>query len=721
MTLQETLSHHLRHSRESMRALSLRAGLGEKAVADILAGKSRRPAVEVLAALSDAIGQDLVAIPLAPQGTYSDLLAQLEADPPKEWSRDRRADVTGKIRWLIKKQGWDPRTRIVSRREVVDLLEKATGAELGLSVGSKATYKSLILAGLDAYKPRGRKRDISDVPGSGRDLYRAAKDKALGFPADMIFAAGPFLLYACDQGIPLGQITTETLRLYFEYRMASGTKTETKEKKHTKRVAAFLTRVASEPALTRFGVRPVAHPFADGRDKYQVPDHLLASVLKEFDEKVAPWTRGEMSRDGLTRAELVARLDAEEPELSGKEALLQRFVGKDPKSRREARDKAFREAGFLPRDQTWQNSTAATRRGFVIAFCKALHAGAGYLVESIDEMVRPAVVEAGAAALYEANLGTFESGYVASVLKTIKKIARDFCCCRPEDLEKIDIQIADYETDQDGISERNKTKMQGFTATRLDDFIDLGSRMIAGVNARAELNRRRIEREKKRPATLAETYDSEMVRDVMAALAHEILLRRAPRSENVLGIRLDYIRWLDGEATIVIPSEEVKMREKDDPDLVIPLSPYVSGILRAYIDKIRPLALPARSEGDAAHAEENPYLFPYQGDGKAAAAGTQPYAGLLDRVVRAVHEHVGVRINPHLYRHLLGWIWLREDVSKLAAVSKLLGHRSVETTVKYYAEIDETLALQAWNDFLEKKREQSAARKAGEGPRRFRK
>jgi integrase/transcriptional regulator with XRE-family HTH domain len=721
MTLQETLSHHLRHNGESMRALSLRAGLGEKAVADILAGKSRRPAVEALMALSDAIGQDLVSIPLAPQGTYSDLLAQLEADPPREWSQDRRADVTGKIRWLIRKQGWDPRTKIISRREVVDLLEKATGAEFGLSTGSKATYKSLILAGIDAYKPRGRKRDISDVPGICRKLYLAAKDGDLGFPEDMIFAAGPFLLYAHDQGIPLGQITTEALRIYFEYRMASGTKTEAKEKKHTKRVAAFLTRAASEPALADFGLRPVDHPFPDGRDKYQVPNHLLAPVLREFDEAVAPWTRGEMSRDGLTRAELVARLDAEEPELSGKEALLQRFVGKDPKSRREARDKAFREAGFLPRDQTWQGSTAATRRGYIVAFCKALHAGAGYLVESIEEMVRPAVVEAGATALYEANLGTFESGYVASVLKTIKKIARDFCCCSPEDLKKVTDLIADYESDPDGISERNKEKMQGFTPTRLEDFIDLGSRMIAGVNARAELNRRKIERKEKRPATLAETYDPEMVRDVMAALAHEILLRRAPRSENVLGIRLDYIRWLEGNATIVIPSEKVKMREKDDPDLVIPLSPYASGILRAYIDKIRPLALPARSEGDAERAEENPYLFPFQGDVRTAAADTQPYAGLLNRVVRAVHEHVGVRINPHLYRHLLGWIWLREDVSKLAAVSKLLGHRSVETTAKYYAEIDETLALQAWNDFLEKKREQSAARKAGEGPRRFRK
>ena len=478
----------------------------------------------------------LISIPLAPQDTYSDLLAQIEADPPQEWTGTRPADVTGKIRWLIRKQGWDPRTKVVSRREVVDFFEKATGAELGLTDGSKATYKSLIMIGLDVHKPRGRRRDISDVPGIPRDLYLAAKDDVLGFPQDMIFAAGPFLLHAHDQGIALGEITTETLRLYFEHRMASGTKIEKTEKKHTKRVAAFLTRVANEPALAGFAVQPVAHPFSDGRDKYQVPDHLLAPLLKEFDEQVVPWARGETSRDGLTRAELVARLDAEEPQLNGKEALLQGFVGKDPKSRREARDKAFREAGFLPRDQTWQGETPGTRRGYVVAFCKALHAGCGYLVESVAELVQPAVVEAGATALYEANLGAFESGYVASVLKAIKKIACGYCCCSPEDLKKIRDLITAYETNQDGISERNKAKLQGFTETRLDAFINLGSLMIAEVNARAERNRRRIMREEGRKATLAETFDIEMVRDVAAALAHEILLKRAPRTENVLGI-----------------------------------------------------------------------------------------------------------------------------------------------------------------------------------------
>ena len=272
------------------------------------------------------------------------------------------------------------------RREIVDF-DKATAAELGLGEYSKSTYKSLVLAGVGAYRPKGRKPDISDVPGVGRDLYLAAKDETLGLPDDMIFAAGPFLRFAHDLGVQPDMITTETLRLYYEHRMAGGTKTQAKEKKHVKRVAAFFyEEAAGEPALAGFGVRPVAVPFADGRDKYRMTDALLAPVLKEFDEKVAPWARGEMSRDGLTRAELVTRLDAEEPQLLGKQGRLQRYLGKDPNSgarratRRSSRPASCRATapGMARRRET--------RRGYVVAFCKALQAGGDYLVELIEEL-----------------------------------------------------------------------------------------------------------------------------------------------------------------------------------------------------------------------------------------------------------------------------------------------------------------------------------------------
>jgi hypothetical protein len=163
MTLQETVSHHLRASGESMRALSIRAGFGEKFVADLLCGRSRRPSAHNLAKLGDAIGVDLLSIPLAAAQAYGDLIARLEADPPPDWTTDRRAAVLLKLRWLVRRQNWDAATQVVDRRKIVEIFDRATPAALGLARGSKATYKSDILAGVDAARTPARARDVSDI------------------------------------------------------------------------------------------------------------------------------------------------------------------------------------------------------------------------------------------------------------------------------------------------------------------------------------------------------------------------------------------------------------------------------------------------------------------------------------------------------------------------------------------------------------------------------
>ena len=430
--------------------------------------------------------------------------------------------------------------------------------------------------------------------------------------------------------------------------------------------------------------------------KYGVSDALFGHLLEEFDTKVAPWVTGAASRDGLTRSELVAQLDAAEPVLTGDEALLARFCGKDPESRRAERDEEMQRIGFLPRDRTWSARTLQTRRGYVVSIAKAVYAGTSVTIRSVAQLVSPLALNAAATAIAESNPSDYTSGYVESVLKAMKKVAIGYGGASPENVTKIQSLISHHTVDADGICPRNVAKLKQFTPTRIDAFINLGRTLAMDVNQRAERRRQRLRREKGRAPTTAEIYDVEMVRDVITAIAHEIMIKRAPRSENVKRIRLDWIRWLDGVATIVIPAEAIKGRKKGGKDLLVPLSPWASSLVRSFIDRIRPTIL-------AAEAKTNPYLFPFQGDVSSDAAGAQAYEGVLQRLVRAVHRHVGVEVHPHLYRHLLGWIWLREDLRRLPEVQKLLGHRSIETTVRYYAQIDETLCLQDWQTFLETK------------------
>lgn len=699
MTRQETVLHHLRAHRESMRALSLRAGLGEKFVADFLNGRSQQPSADNLVKLGDAIGTDLLAIPSAAAQTYADLFLELGLNPPVDWTERRQGVVIRRIRQLVQRQNWDPATKVVDRGEIVAIFDKATPAEFGIRQGSFATYKSDILAGIDAVHRPTRKRDISDITGPWRDLHVAILEA--GYRLDYSAVAGPFFLHAHDRNVSLSEVCPDVLMAYCQFRVAGGFRTEENARKDTKRVAALITRIAEDPAFSSFGIRPVAHPFPDGRDRYGVSTEFFGDLLAEFDTRVAPWVTGEMSRDGMTRSELIAKLDAEAPALSEEDAALERYIGKDPESQRAERDAEMQRIGFLLRDQTWSNKTLACRRGYVISIAKAVYSTTQIRIGSVDRLCQPRVLNAAVRAIGEMNPGDYTSGYLWSVLKAAKKIARDYSGASAEDIAAIDALIAHHKVDADGISPRNIAKLRKFTPARIDAFVNVGRTLIADVNARADQKRRAIRKSKRRSATTAELYDAEMARDVMTAIAHEIMIKRAPRSDNVKTIRLDWVEWLDHRATIVIPAEAVKGRKKGGEDLRIPLSDWASRLLRSFIDRIRPTIL-------AEDAKANPYLFPFQGDPTLDAAEEQAYESVLDRLVRAVHRHVGVEIHPHLYRHLLGWIWLREDIRRLPDVQKLLGHRSIETTMRYYAQIDETLSLQDWQDLLEKRHDAAA-------------
>lgn len=83
--------------------------------------------------------------------------------------------------------------------------------------------------------------------------------------------------------------------------------------------------------------------------------------------------------------------------------------------------------------------------------------------------------------------------------------------------------------------------------------------------------------------------------------------------------------------------------------------------------------------------------------------------------MRHTHRITGIRMNPHLYRHFLGWLWLKDDPDRLPDVQRLLGHISLETTLEFYAEIDETFAIDRWQAYLadKKSRQPNGFKKKG--------
>ena len=364
--------------------------------------------------------------------------------------------------------------------------------------------------------------------------------------------------------------------------------------------------------------------------------------------------------------------------MNPKKALLRKKKGGRKRSEEERQS-----AGFLKPGETWSEKTIENRRYQLIAGAKALYAATGYLIEDLTEYTDPDVVESVLDALSSGKSDDeFPSSYAETVGKTLKKLARDYVARGADDVNVIVDHIKEHAIGETGISRRNKARLRQIIGDRQQRLIDLSDILINEVNGAID-----IKKGKCRGKSRMDLFGKEEARDIMCAIASDILLARAPRRANVTNIRLSWITWMGTTARIVVPNVEVKGRDCNDPDLHIPLDEHASVRLKQFVEKVRAKAL--RTGDDA-----NPFLFPAQGEG--CDYGT-PYKGLLERLARHTKRKLGFRMNPHLYRHFLGWLWLKEDPDRLPDVQRLLGHKSLETTLAHYAEIDEDLALDRWS------------------------
>lgn len=701
MTLIETLKQYLETSGESKRSLSLRSGLGESAVKDILRIPGLKPRATTLAALSRTTGTDLFACLEHPPIYYSDLLARFDAEGEK-----RKAS---RLRWLTRVAKWVPETTIVCRREVIEFLRNHRAAEFDLKEGSYATYSSEAIDIVHECGARNRKRGSHDLTGMHAAILTAISDEDSGLREWQVGVARPFLVFLHDRHIPVSEVTTDTLAAYYTERLEVSSKSEEKCRKHVVEVTKFLKDSSRIEVLQPYGFRAVEHPFGKYAGKYGVSDDVIADLMMEFDQDVAPWATGEKSRTGQSLAAFIEDLDKRETSVSERKALLQKRraekaerPGQKPVDETRTNDDILAANGFLTDKQKWSAKTLEKRRGYIVSLAKATVATVDMVPESLDELLDPDFLETAVDGIRDANVGEFSSGYLGSVLKAARKIAKGYQCRSKKDLARISKLIEIHDRKRRGIAPRNKAKLREFDESRIQRTIDLGDMILTDVNV--EIDRRRAAHRRKHgvlPPRI-DVIDAELGRDIMAAIAHEILLRNAPRSDNLINARLDWISWQGELARITVPAALVKMRGPDDEDLTLFLNGRQSKLLRSYLETVRAKCLVS---GD----ERNPYLFP--GQVRKEQVG-RPYITLLDRVTRTLNDKVGSRIHPHLYRHLIGWIWLKQSIDNLPKVQRLLGHLSLKTTIDHYAELDPSLVFDAWNEYLNSKSTSGKARAA---------
>ena len=129
----------------------------------------------------------------------------------------------------------------------------------------------------------------------------------------------------------------------------------------------------------------------------------------------------------------------------------------------------------------------------------------------------------------------------------------------------------------------------------------------------------------------------------------------------------------DGRHHLFFPAHEVK----NDIDLEFPVPPAVQAMIETYRERYRPVLLRCPSD----------YLFPGQGkEHKGSALISAQIADLTE-------QQLGVRVTAHQFRHLAGFLYLRRNPGGHEVVRRLLGHRSISTTVQFYAGMETSAAI----------------------------
>lgn len=74
----------------------------------------------------------------------------------------------------------------------------------------------------------------------------------------------------------------------------------------------------------------------------------------------------------------------------------------------------------------------------------------------------------------------------------------------------------------------------------------------------------------------------------------------------------------------------------------------------------------------------------------------------------------GLRFHPHLFRHLAAWLTLRENPDAHGQVQRILGHKSLSSTMAFYSGLEGTAALQHYDQLVGKLRQSAAPRPRGQ-------
>jgi integrase len=170
------------------------------------------------------------------------------------------------------------------------------------------------------------------------------------------------------------------------------------------------------------------------------------------------------------------------------------------------------------------------------------------------------------------------------------------------------------------------------------------------------------------------------------AVAIGILSFAPIRRGNLAKIRLDVNLTKpggpDSHYWLGFPEYDVKNKV----DLTFRLkSPELNEIINEYVNDFRPILL---------RGHNHDWLFPGQ------RGGPKEPTSFATQMVKTIFKHTGLRMTVHQFRHAAGALLLQKYPGNYELVRRVLGHRSVQTTIDFYAEFENWQANALYHDVV---------------------
>lgn len=223
------------------------------------------------------------------------------------------------------------------------------------------------------------------------------------------------------------------------------------------------------------------------------------------------------------------------------------------------------------------------------------------------------------------------------------------------DLEKLAHVCTKVRPSHDGLPESARRSLAPFRhMANVRAFLALPDRIVRDVERRKKIDRLAANR-------------------VATALWIKIAQRAPLRISNLLDTDLskNVLRSHNGkDAAVALYYSPDQV--KNDKALEVPLPRATAQLLDLYLQKYRKALVGVPS----------PWLFP-------ALDGKKKLSSVMSADIQSLmRDYLGFAINPHSFRHVAAKLYLSVHPGRYVDVQILLGHRKLETTVKYYCQLE---------------------------------